>query len=78
MRYFKHWQTTGRAFSPADAEAMFGWDHPRDDIKRVFVYSGPTFIEIMDDDMVLFGGVAMEDLEMAEEAAFDWYRRAAA
>lgn len=73
MTHFHKWQASGRAFSPADAEGMFGWDGP-EDTKRVFVYSGPTFIEILDDDTPVFGGVAMEDHEMAEEAAFQWYR----
>jgi len=70
---FDQWRSTGRAFSPADAEAMFGWGHPREDIQRVYVYTGPEFIEVMDDDTVLYAGVAMEDLEMAEEASFAYY-----
>jgi len=73
MSKFEQWRASGRAFSPADAEAMFGWDHMREDIKRVFVYSGPVFIEEMDDGLIVFGGVAMEDIAMAEEAAFQWY-----
>ena len=74
MMRFDRWSATGRVFSPADAEGMFGWSHPREDIAKVFVYSGPIFIEIMFDGLVIFGGVAMEDLQMAEEAAYDYYR----
>jgi len=73
MNKFEQWRASGGVFSPADAEAMFGWDHMREDIKRVFVYSGPVFIEEMDDRLVVFGGVAMENIDMAEEAAFQWY-----
>jgi len=75
MKRFDQWQATGRAFSPADAEAMFGWDSPRDDIERVFVYSGPTFVDILDDGTPVFGGVAFEGHQEAEEAAFQWLRQ---
>lgn len=74
MDNFTKWQASGRAFSPDDAEHMFGWADPREDVKRVFVYSGPVFIEILLDGTPVFGGVAMGDHLMAEEAAFSWYR----
>ena len=72
MTNFDKWRSSGRLFSPDDAEAMFGWDG-RDDVIGVFVHSGPTFIEILVDGTTVFGGVAMEDSEMAEEAAFHYY-----
>lgn len=72
MTDFYTWQATGRAFSPADAEAMFGWDGP-DDVKRVFVYRGPCFVDILEDDTPVFAVVAQTSHQDAEEAAFRWW-----
>lgn len=67
---FDQWQATGRAFSPADAEAMFGYAGDREDVARVFVYSGPVFIEILDDNTPVLFDVARGSHQEAEEDAF--------
>lgn len=74
MKTFAKWRANGRAFDPDYAEKTFDWRPLTQDVRKVFVYPGPVFIEILNDDTPIFGGVAMESLQMAEEAAYQWLR----
>jgi hypothetical protein len=74
MMTFNEWTAAGRPFDPDYAQRTFGWKPLALPVDKVYVYPGMVFVEILLDGTPIFGGVAMGDRELAQEAAFQWYR----
>jgi len=74
MMTFNAWKETRQTMTPGDARLLFSWEPLATETSQVCRYHGGVFIETLLDGTPVFGGVAMEDHQMAEEAAFQWLR----